>query len=99
MKQFFAVCLLVVFAGFIVYFAAGSVNSALSAPWSGSSTTQAEGSPLPGPHAGTALGSGVLRAEGSPLPGPHAGTPLESGVLRAEGSPLPGPHAQTSFGS
>jgi hypothetical protein len=60
MKTLFAVCLLVVFAGFILYSTVASVNVTAGLSLSGGSTLQAEGSPLPWPHVGTSLESRVL---------------------------------------
>jgi hypothetical protein len=53
MKKLLAVSLLVVFAGFILYSAAGVVNAALLPLMSGNSVTQADNIPVPRPLTGS----------------------------------------------
>ena len=96
MKKLLAVCVLVVVAGFILYSAAGSVNTSPVSPLSRNSTMQAEGNPLPFPGPVTTPESVVLQAEGNPLPFPGPRPTPESIILQAEGNPLPFPGPVTT---
>ena len=75
MKKLLAVCSLLVFAAFILGFAAGPVNAPATSPAGSGYSIQADGNPLPlpVPHAAPDP-SDALIADGNPLPlpVPHA---------------------------
>lgn len=91
MKKLLAVRSLLVFAAFILCFAASSVNVPATLPAASDSPIQADGSPLPLPVPHMA-GSPTLSADGSPLPLPVPHRMQNDGpTLVADGSPLPLP--------